>query len=50
MARLLLEKINGQWWLTNKASGKILAKTTEETKQALRYITSDNGRFTLEVA
>lgn len=50
MARLRLEKINRQWWLTNKDSGNILARTTEETQMILRQMTNTNGaRFTLEV-
>ena len=50
MAKLRLEKINGQWYLINKVSGKILANTTEETQSALRYIASkDRSQFTLEV-
>lgn len=50
MARLRLEKINGQWYLINKTSGIVLAKTTEETQKALRYIGTTNGsQFTLEI-
>jgi hypothetical protein len=50
MARLRLEKINGQWYLINKVSGKILARTTEETQKALRHIALTGGsQFTLEV-
>ena len=50
MARLRLEKINGQWWLTNKDSGNILARTTEETQSTLRYIALKGScQFTLEV-
>lgn len=50
MARLRLEKINGQWYLINKVSGKILAETTEETQKALRHIALTSGsQFTLEV-
>lgn len=50
MARLRLEKINGQWYLINKVSGKILTRTTEETQKILRFITLKGGsQFTLEV-
>ena len=50
MARLRLEKVNGQWYLINKVSGKILAETTEETQRVLRYIAlKGNSQFTLEV-
>jgi hypothetical protein len=50
MARLRLEKINGQWYLINRDSGKILARTTEETQSTLRYIALKGGsQFTLEV-
>lgn len=50
MARLRLEKINGQWYLINKVSGNILARTTEETQKALRHIALTGGsQFTLEV-
>lgn len=50
MATLRVEKVNGQWWLTNKDSGNILARTTEETQQALRYIALKGGsQFKLEV-
>ena len=50
MARLQLEKINGQWYLVNKVSGRILANTTEETQKILRFITLKGGsQFTLEV-
>ena len=50
MARLRLEKINGQWYLINRVSGRVLAKTTEETQKVLRYIgTTNRSQFTLEV-
>lgn len=50
MAKLRLEKVDGQWYLINKTSGKILAKTTEETQKALRHIALTGGsQFTLEV-
>ena len=50
MARLRLEKVNGQWYLINKVSGKILAETTEETQKILRHIALTGGsQFTLEV-
>jgi hypothetical protein len=50
MAKLRLEKVNGQWYLINKTSGKILAETTEETQRALRHIALTGGsQFTLEV-
>lgn len=50
MARLRLEKVNGQWYLINKVSGKILAETTEETQRVLRHIAlTDGSQFTLEV-
>lgn len=50
MARLRLEKINRQWYLINKASGKIIGTTTEETQMILRQMANtDSLEFTLEV-
>ena len=50
MTRLRLEKYLGQWWLINKDSGNILARTTEETQSTLRYIAlKGDSQFTLEV-
>ena len=50
MARLQLQKINGQWWLVSKSSGKVLANNTEKTQMLLRYLGSNEGEFMLEVA
>lgn len=50
MARLRLEKINGEWYLISKTTGKVLANSTEKTQQALHYIATTAGsEFTLEV-
>lgn len=50
MARLRLEKVNGQWYLHNVTSGKLLTNTTKETQTLLRAIALKGGtEFTLEV-
>lgn len=49
MARLQLQKINGQWWLVSKSSGKVLARNTHQTQKMLKYLASNEGDFILEV-
>lgn len=50
MTKLRLEKVNGQWYLHNVTSGRLLTETTEETQTLLRTMALKSGtRFILEV-